>query len=434
MAEADGAEHGASGNLLCKLIEGAEMLKEVLMGKIGLTMESGTIVSWLKNKNDYVEKGEPLFEVETDKATQVIESFHSGYLKEILVPAGQEVPVRTVIAYIGEKDDTVKEMSASKHGAAGEAGAASGQKAKSPVKRGSLRVNASPLAKRLAAELGVDLSRVKGTGPDGRIGKEDVIAAKERPAQGHAQGRAQPPERTSSPIQIASEARLSGFRKVVAERMTASYTAAPHIHLELFIDMTEASQLRGRMNRDSSAGVHLTYSDILIWASARTLRKHLHLNSTFHGGTITIYDEINIGLAVAMEKGLVVPVIRNVDTLKLTDIAKRREELVARTKAGRQTADDLAGGTFTITNLGMFGIVSFKPILNTGQAATLAVGQIKATPVADEEGKVQVRPIANLSLACDHRIVDGAEGARFLADLKSLLEDREKLSACTSSP
>ena len=155
----------------------------------------------------------------------------------------------------------------------------------------------------------------------------------------------------------------------------------------------------------------------------------MHLNATFHGGTITIYDEINIGLAVAMEKGLVVPVVRNADKLGLQDIAKRREELVARTKAGRQTSDDLAGGTFTITNLGMFGIVSFKPILNTGQAAILAFGQMKKTPVADKEGKVQVRPLANLSLACDHRIVDGAEGARFLADLKNLLEDTEKLSS-----
>jgi pyruvate dehydrogenase E2 component (dihydrolipoamide acetyltransferase) len=405
------------------------MLKEVLLGKIGLTMESGTIVSWLKNEDDYVEKGEPLFEVETDKATQVIESFHSGYLRKILVPAGQEVPVRTVIAYIGEKDDAVKEIPAPKLGAAREVGTASGLQAQTPVGRGNSRVNASPLAKRLAAELSVDLSCVKGTGPDGRIGKEDVIAAKERPGEVQTQGGAQVNERAISPIQIASREKLSGIRKVVAERMTASYTAAPHIHLELFIDMTEAVKLREQMNRNSSPGVHLTYSDILMWASARTLRKHLHLNATFHRGTITIYDEINIGFAVAMERGLVVPVVRNADGLELADIAKRREELVARTKAGRQTTDDLAGGTFTITNLGMLGIVSFKPILNTGQAATLAVGQMKKTPVSDEEGEVQVRPIANLSLACDHRIVDGAEGARFLADLKNLLEDSEKLSS-----
>lgn len=242
------------------------MLKEVLLGKIGLTMESGTIVSWLKNEDDYVEKGEPLFEVETDKATQVIESFHSGYLRKILVPAGQEVVVRTVIAYIGEKDDTVKETPAPKHGAAREAGAASGQQAQTPVGRGNSRVNASPLAKRLAAELGVDLSRVRGTGPDGRIGKEDVIAAKERPGEVQAQGgaqapkRAQVPKRATSPIQIASREKLSGIRKVVAERMTASFSEAPHIHLELFINMTEAVKLRERMNRDSPPGVHLTYS------------------------------------------------------------------------------------------------------------------------------------------------------------------------------
>ena len=422
-----------------------KMLKEVLMGKIGLTMESGTIVSWLKNEDDYVEKGEPLFEVETDKATQVIESFHSGFLRKILVPAGQEVVVRAVIAYIGEKDDAIGDMPDLIGGAVGERGAATGQKAQIPVGRGSSRVHASPLAKRLAAELGVDLSRVKGTGPDGRIGKEDVMAAKERiggeDAQGEAQvpkgaqvpKRAQAPERAQSAITISSKEKLSGIRKVVAERMTASYTTAPHIHLELFIDMTEAVKLRERMNSEGSSGVHITYSDILLCASARMLRKHLHLNATFDDGTVTIYDEINIGLAVAMEKGLVVPVVRNADRLTLSDIAKRREELVSRTKAGRQTTDDLAGGTFTITNLGMFGIVSFKPILNTGQAATLAVGQMKPAPVAGKDGKIEVRPIENLSLACDHRIVDGAAGARFLADLKNFLENTEKLLLCTSS-
>jgi len=416
-----------------------EMLKEVLMGKIGLTMESGTIVSWLKNEDDYVEKGEPLFEVETDKATQVIESFHSGFLRKILVPAGQEVVVRAVIAYIGEKDDAIGDMPDLIGGAAGERGAATGQQAQIPVGRGSSQVQASPLAKRLAAELGVDLSRVKGTGPDGRIGKEDVMAAHERiggeDAHGEAQlpKRAQAPERAQSPVPISSRYTLTGIRKVVAERMTASFTTAPHIHLELFLDMTEAVKLRGRMNSESSSGVHFTYSDILLCASARTLREHLHLNATFDDGSIVIYDEINIGLAVAMEKGLVVPVVRNADRLTLSDIAKRREELVSRTKAGGQTTDDLAGGTFTITNLGMFGIVSFKPILNTGQAATLAVGQMKPTPVAGNDRRLEVRPIANLSLACDHRIVDGAEGARFLADLKNFLEDTEKLLLCTSS-
>jgi pyruvate dehydrogenase E2 component (dihydrolipoamide acetyltransferase) len=386
-------------------IEGEEMLKEVLMGKIGLTMESGTIVGWLKDEDEYVEMGDPLFEVETDKATQVIESFHSGYLKKIVVRAGQEVPVRTVIAYIGEKDDTLRETPAPKDESAGTTGV-SAKRVPAPERQGQPRTNASPLAKRLAADLGIDLSLVRGTGPEGRIGKDDVIAAKDligkEGAPGGVPGELSA-ERFPSQMKVASKEKLSGIRKVVAERMTASFSEAPHIHLELYADMTAASRLRERMNKDESPSGHLTYSDILIWASARTIRKHLHINATFRDGTIITFDEINIGLAVAMERGLVVPVVRNADSLTLADITRSRAELVERTKAGKQTPDDLTGGTFTITNLGMFGIVSFKPILNTGQAATLAVGQIAKTPVVEDDGSVQVRPIANLSLALDHR-------------------------------
>ena len=413
------------------------MLKEVLLGKIGLTMETGILVNWFKKEGDYVEKGEPLFEIETDKATQVIESFHSGYLKKILVQKGEEVPVKTVIAYIGEKDDSVPDIGEARVNkttqpvsSAQERIREDKESVKTGGRRSSGRINASPLAKRLAAELGVDISKVHGTGPDGRIGKDDVLAAKNAYESQKDSGTGI--EKESAPyadrtLKVASELRLRGIRKVVADRMKTSYTQAPHIHLELYADMTQVMRFRDSMNNGPDATVHITYTDILTSFTAKMLRKHMLLNSTLEGDTVKIFDEINIGIAVATGQGLVVPVIRNADVLSLSELASMRLELVERTKAGKQRPSDLANGTFTITNLGMFGIVSFKPIINTGQAAILAVGKIIETPVADESGSISLKPLMNLSLACDHRIADGADGAKFLSDLKNLIETADNM-------
>jgi pyruvate dehydrogenase E2 component (dihydrolipoamide acetyltransferase) len=397
------------------------MIKEVLMGKLGLTMETGTIVSWLKNEGDLVQKGEPLFEVETDKATQVINSFHTGYLKKILVLEGEEVPVKTTIAYIGEKDDTVPKVTKmSEEPNTQPVATETRSRAEAVDKKG--RVNASPLAKRLALELGIDLAMVAGSGPDGRIGKEDVLAAKT------IMGGAQATPKVEEPalkIKVASQEPLTGIRKIVAQRMKRSYTEAPHIHLELWADMTEASRLRDSINKASSGEIHVTYTDIVALAAARTLRKNMRLNASLKGDNVVVFDEINIGIAVATEKGLVVVVLKDADRLKLSDLSLRRQGLVQRTKSSRQTTEDLSGGTFTITNLGMFGIVSFKPIINTDQAAILAMGRITLTAVADDSKNLNVKPLMNLSLGCDHRIVDGADGAKFLSELKETLEKPE---------
>jgi pyruvate dehydrogenase E2 component (dihydrolipoamide acetyltransferase) len=204
--------------------------------------------------------------------------------------------------------------------------------------------------------------------------------------------------------------------------MKRSYTEAPHIHLELWADMTEASKLRDRINKGSSGKVHVTYTDMVALAAAKTLRKNMRLNATLQGDSVVIYDEINIGIAVATEKGLVVVVLQDADRLKLPDLSHRRQGLVHRTKSGKQTPEDLSGGTFTLTNLGVYGIVSFKPIINTDQAAILAMGKITLTAVADESNNLHMKPMMNLSLGCDHRIVDGADGAKFLSELKEMLE------------
>ena len=399
------------------------MMKEVLLGKISLTMETGIILRWLKKEGEYVEKGEPLFELETDKATQVIESFHEGFLKKIIIPEGQEVAVRTVIAYIGDKDDAVP-RSAEALTRVGKAAASSTEQVRRGMAEGKstrVGVNASPLAKRLAAELGIDLSQVKGTGPDGRIGKDDVLAAKEliktEGVVAAAEG-----EPAAALVRVASDTKLSGIRKVVAERMKASFQNAPHIYLELWVDMGEAVILRKRYNEEQGGKGHLTYTDILVSAVAKTIRKNVRLNATLHGDTVRIFGEINVGVAVATDRGLVVPVMKHADEMNFAELSKIRAELVERVKSGKQTMKDIEGGTFTLTNLGMFGIVSFKPIINTGQAAILAAGKIVSTPTVDDAGNIIVKPLINMTLACDHRIVDGAEGAQFLSDLKNLLE------------
>jgi pyruvate dehydrogenase E2 component (dihydrolipoamide acetyltransferase) len=401
------------------------MIKEVILAKIGLTMETGTILKWLKKEGDYVEQGDQLLEVETDKVTTVVEAFHPGYLKKIIQKEGSEVPVNAVIAYVGEKDDDLDSFLQDR-GSRDSVELASSvstdakkveNKAKGTAR---VRVNASPLAKRLAAELGVDLSLVKGTGPDNRIGKEDVQAAAKELVSG---GRQEYAAVKDSDVKILSEEKLTGIKKVIAGRMKASYNDAPHIHLELSVDMTNASLLRDRMNKESEKVKHITYTDIIVKTAAEVLKKNRLLNATLREDVVLIFEDINIGIAVSTDKGLVVPVIKNADNLDLAGISLASRNLIDRVRAGKQSIDDVSGGTFTITNLGMFGVESFKPILNPKQSAILAVGVIKETAAAGESGQVLFRPMMNISLACDHRIIDGAEGAKFLSELKGLLEN-----------
>ncbi len=409
------------------------MIKEVILAKIGLTMETGKILAWLKKEGEYIERDEPLFEVETDKVTTVVESFHTGYLKRIVVKEGEEVPVNTVIAYVGDKDDEV---------AVGEKGMSEdrekefvggirteeviptrerAEKQETTFSGGGIpsKINASPLARRLAREYGIDLSKLQGTGPEGRIGKEDVLAAAKKLTV--KEGVAAQEEVKERGIRISEEQKLTGIKKLVAERMKESYADAPHIHLELTADMTEASKLREIMNRKKK--VHVTYTDIMVRSAASALKKHPLLNATIKDDTVILYRDINIGIATATERGLIVPVLKNAEDLNLTDISAQCKDLLEKVRAGKLSLDDLSNGTFTITNLGMFGIESFKPILNPGQAAILAVGLIKNTPLADDSGKIKIKPVISLSLGCDHRIVDGADGAKFLNDLKRILEN-----------
>ncbi len=389
------------------------MIRKVKLAKINLTMQTGTIVRWLKKEGDPVERDEPLLEVETDKAVNTVESVYGGYLRKILVAEGQEVPVDTLIAYIGDLEDELPAGSPPAQGnaAAGRSAAAGRQPAsRSPAAKGG-PLNASPLARRLAAELGVDLAEVAGSGPDGRIGKEDVLAASQRKGT-----------RSEAAASPGRELPLTGLKKLTGERMKASYLEAPHIYLDVSVNAGALEGLRARLNAGTGEPERYTLTDFVTRAASLALKENPLLNATLSEGRILAFDAQGIGLAVPSPGGLVVPVIRGCQALGLREIRDRRSELVARAREGRQTAQDLGGCTFTITNLGMFGVEAFRPILYPGQAAILAVGAIRLLAVADDSGAISAQPLMQLTLGCDHRIVDGAEGAVFLGCIKKLLE------------
>ncbi len=391
------------------------MIEKVKLAKINLTMQTGTILRWLKKEGDRVERDEPLLEVESDKAVNTVESVCSGYLRKILVAEGQEVPVDTLIAYIGDLEDELPADPAPREAAAGGGGAAeAAQPAAGAQATGGAPLNASPLARRLAAEMGVDLATVAGSGPGGRIGKEDVLAASRRRGEAAAGERSLP---------------LSGLKKRTGERMKSSYLEAPHIYLDVSVRVGALEALRARLNAAAAEAERYTLTDLLTRAVSLALRTNPLLNATLAGGAITAFDEQGIGLAVSSPGGLVVPVIRGCQRLGLSQIRDRRRELLARAREGRQTSEDLGGGTFTITNLGMFGVDAFRPILYPGQAAILAVGAIRHLAVAEPGGSISAQPVVQLTLGCDHRVVDGAEGAAFLGRLKELLEQPADLAA-----
>jgi len=407
------------------------MVREVIMPKVGLTMQTGIIERWIKKEGDYIEKGEPIFEVSTDKTNIEVEATEAGYLKKIVAYEGQEIPVNEVIAYIGDKDE---ELAIQLEGDAKKIEAESEAKS---LEAGAMKptdISISPLAKKLAEELGIDVTKVNGSGPRGRVLKEDILAAKEAISKIGEKSSEQPQEKEAIEkeqedlglfVKVAQIFKLEGIKKLVAVRMKESYLNAPHICLSLSCDMSNSVQVREIVNKRFEEKAHLTYTDIIIKATAQALKANPLLNSTLRGDSIIIFDEVNIGIATKTKKGLVVPVIKNVDNMSLFEISVARENLVGRTREGKHTLDDITGGTFTITNLGMFGIESFDPIITPDQAAILSVGTIKMTPVVDNSGQICVKPVAGISVTCDHRIADGADAAKFLSDLKGVLENPE---------
>ncbi|MBW8741203.1 MAG: dihydrolipoamide acetyltransferase family protein [Gaiellaceae bacterium] len=420
------------------------MATEIKLPRLGQGMEAGTIVKWLKSEGERVEKGEPLYELDTDKVTQEVEADASGVLLKIAVAEG-EVPVGETIAVIGEQGEEVSVPSpepAQKRAADEEADQSAEKPARAPAREderergreastegvteirpgarnGRGRIKASPLARRIARERGIELADVAGTGPDGRVVAEDVerAAASGPPVTAPVAMPARA-EAASEEVQVEQ---LGSMRKTIARRLTEAWQA-PVFQLGVTVDMERAQAVRAKLVELHGDGAKPTLSDLLTKVCAVALMRHRPINALYRGDTIELHPSANVGIAVAVPNGLVVPVIRSAERLTVAEIANARAVLVERARSGKLQQGDLDGGTFTISNLGMFGIERFIAVLNPPQAAILAVGSVEDKVVA-VDGQPAVRPRMELTLTCDHRAVDGATGAQFLTTVKQFLEE-----------
>ena len=393
------------------------MATEVILPRLGQGMESGTIVRWLKSEGEPVEKGEPLFELDTDKVTQEVEAEAAGVLLKIAVSEG-EVPVGQTVAFIGAEGEDVPEVAAP---APSEPEPASDKLSQAPEEpapvtapSGNGRVKASPLARRLARERGIELETLRGTGPEGRIVAEDVERAEA--------GGPSAPAAAPAPVATGEVERvpLSNVRKTIARRLTEAWQI-PVFQLQASADMTRVNALVARL-RERDPDVRITVTDVLTKLCAQALMRHREVNAEFTEDAILLHPTANVGLAVAAPQGLVVPVIRGAERLSLTEIAGVRAGLVGRAREAKLRAEDLEAGTFTISNLGMYAVESFTAVLNPPQAAIVAVGatEERVVPIG---GETAVRPMVTLTCTFDHRAVDGAPAAAFLQTLKESLED-----------
>jgi len=397
-------------------------------------MESGTIVKWLKSEGDSVEKGDPLYELDTEKVTQEVEADASGVLLKILAGEGEEIRVGKPVAVIGQEGEEVAEAEdpteVTEEEEAEEGEPAPGREderergretdsseqateVREPrdVEHDGGRVKASPLARRIARERGVDLSGLRGTGPEGRIVAEDVERAGAAPAGA--------PDAAPAEVEIVQ---LTGMRRTIARRMTEAWEA-PAFQIAMTADMGAAIRVREALVAQTVEGAaRPTYSDILTKVCAVALLRHRDVNALFAGDAVELHPTANIGIAVAVPHGLLVPVIRSCELKTVPQIAAERADLVDRTRAGKLQQQDLEGGTFTISNLGMYGVERFVAVLNPPQAAILAVGAIEERAVV-REGDVLVRPVMELTLSVDHRSVDGATASEFLRTVKAFLEE-----------
>ena len=428
------------------------MAIEVIMPKVDMVMDTGTFVEWLKDEGDQVEKGEPLFIVLTDKANIEIEASASGILAGVMAQPDDVIPVTEVIAYILEPGELLPpgsqapqaptEAAAASAAGASTAGAevtatpphpdaqrvtAGAAPAEPELGPGDGKVRATPAARRIAGELGINLALVSGSGARGRVHKADVLAFANQRQAAIAAGPAVAVPVLEIPLPDAAQKQvvpLTGPRKIIADRMAYSAFTAPHITLSLQVDMGEAARLRARVQEpiQQKTGYRLSFTAIVARAVASVLPRHPYLNASLQGENIILWEDVHLGIATSLEDYLIVPVVREAQNKNLEQIVVAMGDLVERARAKRLAPVEMSGSTFTISNLGMFGIESFTAIINPPEAAILAVGKIVDGPVSAGE-EIELRPKMNLTLSADHRVVDGAAAARFLAELKATLEN-----------
>jgi pyruvate dehydrogenase E2 component (dihydrolipoyllysine-residue acetyltransferase) len=408
------------------------MASRVLMPKGSDTMTEGKVLKWLKNEGEQVANGDALVEIETDKVDMEVESMASGVLRKVLVPAGETVPVGQMLAIIGKAEEDISSLISSNGGApaakapaepreapaAQPAAAAPAPQPAAPAPSATGgRILASPLARRIARDAGLDLSAIQGSGPGGRIIRRDVESATAVGAPLAApapQFVPQGPEFRDEP--------LSQMRKTIAQRLSQSLGPVPHFYLTIDVDMKKAKELRESANK-LNADLKLTYNDIIVKACAVALTQHPDVNASFTGNAIRYHNRIHLGIAVAIEGGgLITPVVRDCNFKTLQQISAESKDLVARARTRKLKPEEYTGGTFSVSNLGMMGIEEFSAVINPPEGAILAIGSVEEKPVV-ENGQITIGYRCRMTLSCDHRVIDGATGARFLQSLQQILEN-----------
>ena len=404
------------------------MAYEVLMPQLGLTMEEGTVSQWVKHEGDPVKTGDVLLEITTDKLTNEVTSEHDGVLLRIVAQEGEDVPVKGLLCYVGQAGESVGDAPAAAPAPAAPAAAPAAPAAApaaAPVAGARLRV--SPLARKTAAKLGVDLSKLTGSGPSGRIRQQDVLAAANA-----AQAAAPAPAAAAAPVARPAAkgglelmegdtvVKLAGMRKVVAQRMLQSHTEIPPVTQNTKVDVTELMKFRKMLLAET--GSKYSVNDLILKATAKCLRAHPEVLVSLDGDQVIQRAHVNLGMAVALDAGLIVPVIRDADRLGLDALSAAAKDLASRAKSNKLTPDEYKGSTFSVSNLGMFGIETFTPIVNQPDAAILGVCAVEDELVMDDQGGISKHQVMRLSFTYDHRLIDGAVAAKFVMALRNLLE------------
>ena len=403
------------------------MAFEILMPQLGLTMEEGTVTQWLKQEGDPVKAGEAVLEITTDKLTNEVTSEHDGVLLKIVAQEGEDIPVKGLLGYIGQAGEQVGDVAVPAPAAApAPAPAAPTAPAAAPAAAPSgVRIRISPYARKLAAGMGVDYSHLTGSGPSGRIVAKDILAAAEAqkaaPAAPAAAPAAPAPKKGGLELMDGDTVvKLSGMRKVVAERMLQSHTEIPPVTQNTKVDVTALMQFRKSLAE--TAGKKFSVNDLILKATAKVLRQHPEILVSYDNGQIIQRAHVNLGMAVALDAGLIVPVIRDADKMGLEELAAKAKDLATRAKDNQLTTDEYKGSTFSVSNLGMFGIETFTPIVNQPDAGILGVCAIQDELVMDDEGNISKHQVMRLSFTYDHRLIDGAVAAKFIMDLRDLLQ------------
>ena len=436
-------------------------LTKVVLAKLSPTMDEGTIVKWNKKEGDPVKQGDVLAEIETDKANMEMEAQGSGVLRKILVPAGSKAPVGSLIGVIADPNEDISKMVASAAPAAAApaaptpaaapapppvtaaATAAAPQSAPTPapapppataappaapgprpapapVTEGG-RLKASPLARSMASQRNIPLDAVAGSGPGGRIIKRDIEAWSGAPAASRAPAPAAPAVPAGPAITPGEELPVSSMRRTIAKRLAESMFTAPHFYVTVDIDLDAAVALREQLQRGED--VKVTYNDLVVKACAKALTRFPMVNASWMGDKIATHREVHVGVAVTIPDGLITPVVRNADRKSVIDISREVKDLAARARERKLRPEEFMGSTFTISNLGMFGVAEFTAIINPPESAILAVGSVQKVPIVDEDDTLRAGHRMKVTLSADHRVVDGAMAAQFLGEVRRLLEN-----------